>query len=632
MVLSPCPVAYNHLLLFTAVIMIPPYANLSLISLFTPYSKSTAFTQTFAVSKMPAFVHRMDTRRLRNSDMKRLVRILRHIPAPTDERKEMLYRKRTKEDIHNLPSRLRSSRLSFGSTNLCSTHKGLDHNLVNDIWQWLRHEFEGAIGKFLYPLIMSSRLTAEQEWKARQLEPVLQMWKLDFSLEASAPPDHQPISRGSHWAYQRDDCPACMMARIGSDEKVLFALFANMVGRFNTKSLNSIGGWDKTHSKRLRFVRYWIKTIRGGDITLAQAGELGLKMKLLRREWKDEQRAHLQSLDGTTIQGTPQTNTVRPSIDSLRPKTANEANHPNSQARSSTDKNRDRPHDLAFLSPRDSKLGPDRRSSNAKRLSPAAQLGFELPHMGERVSGSSHGQQDIHPLLREKPSVVPTPLNTKRTTTGSTHPVDTVKPLTSTQRPTPEHRPLSPPSPTPTIRPAPSTATYKRRDESVYIPNPSRQPPNPSLTTTSTFTTIASYTGGPSAVAHLYDPLDNPFYDDKTQEDGVERHRRLLRPWLYVDPVKEDAKALPEPDRMSMYSQFGNREFDGGRFDSVDEELKVEEREEWKREEWEREVGKGDEDEDGSDEDGEKEEEEGKERKGSNRQGSSWDDMHNGDF
>ncbi|EDU43522.1 conserved hypothetical protein [Pyrenophora tritici-repentis Pt-1C-BFP] len=382
---------------------------------------------------MPTFLHRMDTRRLRGSDMKRLVRILRHVPDPTDERferKEASYRKHTKEDIHNLPSRLRSSRLSFGSTNLCSMHKGLNHNLINDIWQWLRHEFEGAIGKFLYPLIMSNRLTAKQEWNVRQLEPVLEMWNVDFSLEASAPPGHEPVSHGSQWEYQRDGCPACMMARIGSDEHVLFALFANMVGRFNTKSLTSTGGWKKTRSKRLRFVRYWVKATHDGDTTLSYAGELGLKMK---------------------------------------------------------------------------------------QLSP--------------------------------PSPIPT-IRPARNTATSKRADEPVHNLHSS-------------------RPARSTATFKRADESVYDLHSSRHTRNPSIKTTSTFTTIASYTGGPSAVVHLHDPLDNPIYDAKTKEDRVEYYRRQLRPRLYDDPVKKAEKAestaLPLPKSTSMYSEFGNTGFDGGR-------------------------------------------------------------------
>ncbi|KAE8840938.1 hypothetical protein PTNB73_05318 [Pyrenophora teres f. teres] len=591
-----------------------PHTN----SFVSNYTQNTTLAQSFDTTNMPAFLHQMDTRRLHSSDMKRLVRILRHVPAPTDEgfeRKEASYRKYTKEDIHNLPSRLRSSRLSFSSTNLCSMHKGLNHNLINDIWQWLRHEFEGAIGKFLYPLIMSNRLTAKQEWNVRQLEPVLEMWKVDFNLEASAPPDHEPISRGSQWKYQRDGCPACMMARIGSDEKVLFALFANMVGRFNTKSLTSTGGWNKTRSKRLRFIRYWVKATRDGDSILFQAGELGLKMKQLRREWKDEQRALLQSLDGTTVQGTPQTAVYRSSIDSQRPMTVKDAGRSYPQAHSSTHVNRDGLHKSAHSSSHDGKLGPEPRSHKVEPLSSAEKLGFELPRMRERVSGGPYDQQDVHPLLRQEPGIVPL-LKTKLTTADSTCSVDTIRP-TSTRRPTPEPyatpepRLPSPPSRTSTIRPARNTAISKHTDKPVYNLHSSRPAHNSSIKTTSTFTTIASYSGGPSAVAHLYDPLDNPLYDAKTKEDRVEYYRRQLRPWLYEDPVKKVVKAestaLPLPRQMSMHSEFGNTEFDGGRFDGVDEELKKDE-----IGEWEKEVGEEDDD----DEDGSDDEAEGSGKKG----------------
>ncbi|KNG45592.1 hypothetical protein TW65_07605 [Stemphylium lycopersici] len=298
-----------------------PYWHHKVHELFLPFL-TTQHNHKESVSStvtMVSFLHRMETRRLTNVDMKRLVRILRDVPTRGEERyerQEALYRKHTKQDIQELPRRLRSSQLFFSSSgNLCSLHKGLNVHLINDIWAWLKHEFEGAIGKFLYPLIMSGHLTTEQEWKIRQLEPVLKMWRKDFILEACPPPGREPIHCGSKWHYQKDQCPACIMARIGSDEDVLSALFAGLVGRIHTKHLSTVDtprsaiGWDKTSSKRLRFVRYWLKKTRGGDATLFEAGDLGMLLKRVRLQWKQEQRLQFYSLSGTTAQYTTTTST-----------------------------------------------------------------------------------------------------------------------------------------------------------------------------------------------------------------------------------------------------------------------------------------------------------------------------------
>jgi hypothetical protein len=545
----------------------------------------------------------MDTRRLHNSDMKKLVRILRDVPVPAEERherKETLYRKYTKEDIQRLPSRLRSSLLSLGPTNLCSTHKGLNQNLLNDIWGWIRHEFDGAIGKFFYPLVMShGLLTAEQKSKIRQLEPVLQMWQPNFRLEASAPPGHEPVRCGSKWHYQQDQCPACMMARIGSDVDILFALFAGMVGRFNSKAfttmdaLRSVAGWDSMTSKRLRFVRYWLRKT-GGEDTLFQAGDLGMHLKSLRAQWKREQGRHLRSLARTSTQETP----VRTmSSHNERPLTVADGYRQHSLGGSATTKTTGSWRAQELTAPRlfDPKLGPNPRPPYAKRLSPAENLGFEMPSMRERTYTVPYDQQDIHPALRKQcepiPIYSPANVSSSNESRGSYGPDPTLNPDDSMSVVTirlPQHNSME-------KRPAPLHANHSpvpelqvpgshRRENSLLTPAPSMISRR-SLTTTHT---IASYNGGPSSRANYVDPLDNSIYNYiETQEERVEKYRQLLATGPNYDPFadydEDNASIFPTPQHQSMYSAFGDVAFNGARFDAIAEE----EIEEWEKDELE---------------------------------------------
>ncbi|KAG9191953.1 hypothetical protein G6011_10687 [Alternaria panax] len=547
---------------------------------------------------MRSFLHKMETRRLRNSDMKKLVRIFRRVPAPTEKRyehKETLYHEHTKAAIQRLPSRLRSSRLSFGLTNLCSHHHGLNQNLVDDIWSWIHHEFDKAIGRFLFPLIMShGLLTADQKSQIRQLEPVLQMWQPDFNVEASAPPGHEPIQCESKWHYQQDQCKACMLARIGTHEHVLFVLFAGMVGRFNTKTfttmdaLRSVAGRDSIKSKRLRFVRYWVrKTL--GDTALLRAADLGLELKHLRLQWKYEQQRQPQLLSHIRMQKTPNRTLEQ------RPPTAAETFHrrPFGNSAISTADSQQY-HQAAVPKLFDPKLGPNPRPPDVERLSPAEDMGFELElsSMRERTYTVPKDQKDIHPALRRYPAsaLLRSPTNaSKRSneTRGSSDSEHTFRPGDS----------MSDDSPHPgLLHPA-----YLRADSVLNI-----APSNPSCASTklyapsvATTRTIASYNGGPSSRANHVDPLDNPIYNHiETQEERVEKYRRLLATRSDSDPFAEyedEAIALPKPQRQSMYSAWGDVAFDGSRFDKIDEEIAEDEIGNWEKD-------KSDDDDDDDDE------------------------------
>src|SRR5689334_14352370 len=117
---------------------------------------------------------KMDTRRLHAREIRQLVRVLRKDPYSNVDLESTNAEKATVSAIKLLPRRLRVKLLSSHGT-LCHTHKGLDHHLIEDIWAWIKFELETAIGRFIYPLVMSGTLSTEDEHRIRQLEPAVEM-------------------------------------------------------------------------------------------------------------------------------------------------------------------------------------------------------------------------------------------------------------------------------------------------------------------------------------------------------------------------------------------------------------------------------------------------------------------------
>ncbi|KAJ8112594.1 hypothetical protein OPT61_g5079 [Boeremia exigua] len=229
----------------------------------------------------------METRRLRGTDMKQLVCILRNDTHSPVDPSGLQYEKATQGAIRKLPRRLRSTILSSHGR-LCHVHKDLDVHLIDDLWAWIKFELEIAVGRFLYPIIMCGILSVSEEHQLRKLEAVVQMFLPEWTLAESAPPGKQPIDTGTKWAYQENGCHACMLARIGSDEGALFTLFAGMYGHLRPRGSHK--GIDQIKSKRLRFVRYWMYTHENGVQAAQEAYELGMKMKMLRHDAKGSLR------------------------------------------------------------------------------------------------------------------------------------------------------------------------------------------------------------------------------------------------------------------------------------------------------------------------------------------------------
>jgi hypothetical protein len=524
---------------------------------------------------MPTFnmMKKMETRRLHNTEMKKIMRVFHGNSS------------NVKQDIKNLPRRMRYSPLST-SSNLCNIHKGLDHHLINEIQSWIRHEFEGGIGRYIYPVIMGGKLTATQELKIRQLEPVLQIWRQDFKAVTSAPPGREPIHSGDKWKYQRDQCPACTLARIGSDEDVLFALYAGMISRFHTSKLVTgkvplaeldVAKLDNPKSKRVRLVRYWIKASSRSDTLLLEAAKLGIKMKQLHREWKDARRITRPSiydgqfgLDGFTtcnaVIGDPFCDSSRTEHPRITISTTTLGSTTADPFRDSTGETRraharspstgsymgidvDEPYAYNDLSSRlNSRLGRQPRPANIYSRSPLDQLGFNT--IGSSSGSSLQIGSDIDTIFPDDSiSVVVAPLRiNKDIRSDPQSPIILNYPARHNRHDSLHDAPSTP-------RRIPSASS--RCTSSISSGHPSgRSSSHHSLTHTSlasTSTTILSYDGGNVHDTHVI------------LQERVSKYKSRC-----------DESGLPVPQRQSMYHGYGEDKQEDP-FEDVDTEVLEEE-------------------------------------------------------
>jgi hypothetical protein len=238
-------------------------------------------------------------RSLHRDEMADIVRILSDVPYPFTYESTKKYEKTVQKRIADLPYNLCASSLSSVLStedkdtgkvkrgHLCSLHKAMNNNLIYDIWGWVKHELESGVGPFLYPLLLAGSLTKPQEWKARQLEPVLRMYRSEFTEECATPLGFQAVS--SHkWGLQENGCPACMLARMGSDKDVMVAMLASIVGRSPSKR---IGRREKIRSKRVAMLKYWLRQHLQGDTLFQEAWDMGNEMQRQHRACRKQSRA-----------------------------------------------------------------------------------------------------------------------------------------------------------------------------------------------------------------------------------------------------------------------------------------------------------------------------------------------------
>jgi hypothetical protein len=228
-----------------------------------------------------------------NGDMPLFARALQSVPAHE-----------LKQRIRSLPSHLqargfhKSPSPSTGRVQpgyLCDLHKHLKKGLCYETMSLVQYEI-GCIGRYTYSVIASGELGARAEMQARQLEPVPQMYVSGFDTYTSAPAGHPPIVPGTldqkgifvpQWAYEVSQCPACMLSRIGSDVKVLFALLAGLVARISRRRR---GHREKLKSRRIRFVKEWLEGRADGKALVDDAFDLGGRMRDIKREQKGRAR------------------------------------------------------------------------------------------------------------------------------------------------------------------------------------------------------------------------------------------------------------------------------------------------------------------------------------------------------
>lgn len=500
---------------------------------------------------MPNLFRKMETRRLHNPDMKQLVVVLRTEPhstvGPGDER----FQKATQAAIKKLPRRLRSSAVSQHGS-LCRSHKGLDVHLINDVWSWIKYELEVGIGRFLYPIIMSDVLPDVLETRIRQLEPVVRMFSSEWTLVGSAAPGKHPIDTGDKWARQENGCPACMLARLGSDHQVLFALYACMYGRLRLSS-GGQKGVKAVRSKRLRFVRYWMKTHSDGTQAAEEAYNLGVQLKVVRRESKYALRRSTQnardSLDQTPV-------TPRHWLDD---------------------------HNLAALDISEP-FHPDNTAGLNVTLAniQGTKINVQPPTPTPRMS--------IPPMPFTQPTPPQTPAPHRR---------DAVFSTTSTPRPRPASSiysvqdPVQNPSVTTLRAPRPAFYAYSLNDpnrsrftiaSSILLYNDPTQPSKPRgfdpLKTTDEW--MDKWTTPKDSILRDYD-FGSPPKDDRQnaymakyrtpQPFDAKANRReavVLEGDFRNGVVHHEGQVLPKPNRCSMYSAFGEEGNNGEEFEIVD--------------------------------------------------------------
>jgi hypothetical protein len=474
---------------------------------YTTFTKVASTYIVYQDPTMASFFRKMDTQRLHNSEMKELVRVLRSDSHSTLEYAEDSCAKATGAAIKKLPRRLRTS--PFASCKaLCCAHKGLDAHLIDHVWSWIKFELEVSIGRFLYPVIMSDLLDERDKLRARQLEPVIRMFRPEYTLARSSPPGIKPIDVGDKWAFQKNGCPACMLARLGSDENVLFALFAGMYGHHRSRN-GGRKGVDKIKSKRLRFVRYWMRTYPDGKQKTADAYDLGVELKELRREAKASLRQSGQPVRYTRDSLDQQPTTARHCLDNESTVDIDLSNSYN-------------PKDWFKDNSDDHKLGL------ATSLNPPPPTLINL-YTDKPLPATPHTSIYIRPPTPDSPhtlsspSLISAPLHPSQCTSQSRH--DSL---------------LDPFNPSPTIPSSPSRLTIA--------------------------TSIASFNN--TSAAHRRTPLYDPF---ETPEERLEKYRKLLNQTPVQDMAKDDVGAgvvgdqgefLPKPSRGSICSAFGELGFE----------------------------------------------------------------------
>jgi hypothetical protein len=526
--------------------------------------------------------------------MKKIVRVLQGVPSGLFRKDdEDAYVKNTKETIKALPSQLRAATLSFHKSNLCHVHKGLDDYLINEIFAWVKHEFEGAIGEYIYPIIMSGILSPYEESLIRRLEPVSEMWRPDFDLALTPPPNRRPIKAGVKWHFQANQCPACILARMGGDMDILGALFTGMVAR-SPNAQRSFFRPEEIRQKRLRFVKYWMKSHPCGEKEVPDKYEFGVHLKTLRTQAK-------KLIGDRDKKFFYQRHSIMPSVETVR--------YPSTGASSSRG-SRDRYPEERFTSqqsgqylntpsPRNGSSAPSRTSSIAKSSSQmASRLSQPVDLPAFVYTGDFPTYSALSPLmptesfrhaaesgpaagLQRAPRTQRSGFGRDPTVSRFQEHLDTPS---ASPYPAPESRPAADLQRAPRIQrsgPGRISRFHEHLDSPPVTPPPAPSSVYSTASRLSSNTTIASYDRAPPSVSDMYTParpspldryLNSRPVPTPLSPGGITVWASEANTALAEVPSgRAQEQDLPMPRPQSMYGSFCDAAFDGTEFDYADE-------------------------------------------------------------
>lgn len=217
---------------------------------------------------------------LSSRNMALLARVFNGVPLENTPEKTAL-----DQLISSLPSCLRSSGMHRSPSqktglvhpgHLCDIHKDLKKALCYEIWDIVEHEVD-AINVFTNPLLMSQELDANEKLRIHQLEHVPDLYTSGPDCRTCAVKPHG--SCVPKYVYVKTQCPACMLATLGSGPEALVALLAGMIARVSSKQL---GTREKLISRRAKLVTCWLQSMQRGSRLTDEAWTLGIKMKEIR--------------------------------------------------------------------------------------------------------------------------------------------------------------------------------------------------------------------------------------------------------------------------------------------------------------------------------------------------------------
>ncbi|KAJ9638388.1 hypothetical protein H2199_007076 [Coniosporium tulheliwenetii] len=223
--------------------------------------------------------------------MAALARILSHAPPPFlhhSSPQVTAYKRATKKELEQIPARLENAKYftfrgrfkyvyHYGrgdSGVLCELHAPLNYYLVRSLFHFVRREINDQIPAFISDLHEAGVLTKEQMAVFSVLDTVPGMWRSNFTDSFAAVRLDGGLAM-SKWRRQEDHCYACMLARLGGDEQVVFALAAGILGRHRGKGIHI------ANSKRLLWIESWLSGFENRERMMGDSWALGKQLKAL---------------------------------------------------------------------------------------------------------------------------------------------------------------------------------------------------------------------------------------------------------------------------------------------------------------------------------------------------------------